>query len=136
MRRTAIVMCLVLTSCAAALPFIAAAVAVADRAAEWIDRVEAHAEPLIAAVDAATAQRVVDAIRVARAATAQVRERGKAAERGDYESALDGLEAALSELFAAGRPLGVEQVPAGLLGAQRDGVLGVPPPREIVRGAE
>lgn len=128
----------VTASCAGAMTAIATAAAVADRALHVIQDVEDHVAPLIPAIDSATAQVVLDKIKVARAAAEQVRERGKAAQAGDYERALDGLEAALADLFKAGAPLGVEQIadgaPPPLLGAQPGGTLGVPTPRAIVRG--
>lgn len=122
----------------ALLPAIRAAVDIADRALDVIAQVEEHVSPQLEQVPAAVSQPVLDAITKARAAAEEVRTRGRAAQQGDYERALDGLEQALAELFRAGAPLGVRQLrdgaPAPLLGAQADGTLGVQSPAEIVRG--
>lgn len=132
---------LLLTGCAAALPFIAAAIPIAERALDWIAQIDRHATPLLDAVDAATAERVRTAIPKARAAAVAVRDCGRAAEGTggviDCATALDTLERELEQLFGATRPLGVQPVgQPGLLGAPPGGVgaLGVPSACAIVRG--
>ena len=130
------------TGCAAALPIIAAAIPIADRALDWISQVERHAEPLLDAVDAPTAQAVRDGIPIARSAALAVRNCGLAAQGGskvDCAEQLATLERELDKLFGAARPLGVMPVgEPGLLGAPPGGagILGVPRACEIVRGAE
>lgn len=134
-----------LCACAAALPFIAAAIPIAERAEralDWIVQVERHVAPTLDAVDKPTADAVRTAIPKARAAAVAVRDCGRAAQDTggviDCARALDDLQRELEALFGAARPLGVQQVDEpGLLGAPPDGVgvLGVPSACAIVRGA-
>jgi hypothetical protein len=123
---------------AGVLPAIATAVTIADHALQVIDDIERHVSSTLLQLPSATSTPIVDAIAKARGAAEQVRERGKAAQQGDYERALDGLEQALTDLYAATRPLGVVQrepgTPEPLLGSQANGTLGVPSPAEVVRG--
>jgi hypothetical protein len=134
---------LLLCSCAAALPYVAAAASIADRALDWIAQVDRHVSPNLHVLDDAAAQRVRDSIATSRAAAMTVKACGQAGKTGadwpECEQALVDLERHLATLFAAARPLGVQEVgQPGLLGAPPGGVgvLGVPSACSIVKGAE
>lgn len=130
------------SGCAAALPYISAAIPIAERALDWIAQVERHVA-LVDDVDEGLADGVRTAIPVTRASALAVRDcgmraKGDQAKTVDCASALADLEQQLEHLFKLGRPFGVLPVrQPGLLGAPPDGVgiLGVPSPCEIVYGA-
>jgi hypothetical protein len=133
----------VLSGCAAALPYLAAAVPIAERALDWIEQVERHVSPRLEDVDAATAAAVRDALPVARAAARTALDCGRAADGTvgsvDCADALRALERALAILFDAGLPLGVRPGRRlWLLGAAPDGAgeLGVPTACSIVQGEQ
>jgi hypothetical protein len=121
---------LAITACASLPIIIAASVEAAAEALQWIDRIDQHMA-VVDAVDPAVARRARDASSKARAVAECVQSRGH--DCGD-------LERELRALLSAAAPLGVRELPPGLppglLGAQPDGTLAVPPACEIVRGAE
>lgn len=125
--------------CAAALPVIVTAAAIASEAVRWIDAVADFVAPR---VDADHARAVSDAVVRARAAAAALEHAARgaqAADGADVATARRELEAALAALFRACEPYGVRQLgraPQPTLGARPDGTLGVPSACEIVRGAE